>query len=150
MYACKIQKWKFVSVFNTAYHAGSRKACHKVCSNVIIDRFFALNCKKDQNNTETLSEWTSFGAVKTLQRQESTIPFKMYYGLLSRVPGIRNVFCFFIVKSTMQNYFHNVQVPCYCSLKCHHIRTTFFVSLFSLEVKLLWRYAFARGKGLGR
>jgi len=56
MYACKIQKWKFVSVFNTAYHAGSRKACHKVCSNVIIDRFFALNCKKDQNNTETLSE----------------------------------------------------------------------------------------------
>jgi len=56
MYACKIQNRKFGSVLTTAYRADSRKAYRKVCNNAIIDRFFALNCKKDQKNTENLSE----------------------------------------------------------------------------------------------
>jgi len=54
------------------------------------------------------------------------------------------------VKSAMQNYFHNFQVPCYSCVTWYETRTTFFTSLFSLEVKLLWRNAFACGKGLGR
>jgi len=94
MYACKIQNWKFGSVVTTACPADSRKAYRKVCNNAIISRFFALNCKKDQNNTENLSEWTSFGAVKTLQRQGSTIPFTMYHVLLSRVPASATYFTF--------------------------------------------------------
>jgi len=49
----------------------------------------------------------------------------------------------------MQNYFHRVQVPCYCCVTWYEARTTFFASLFSFEVKRLWRNAFARGKGLG-
>ena len=57
MYACKVQNWKFGSVLTTAYPADSRKAYCKVCNNAIIDRFFAFNCcKNDQNNTENLSE----------------------------------------------------------------------------------------------
>jgi len=56
----------------------------------------------------------------------------------------------FLVKSAMQNYFHNIQVSCYCCVTWYETRITFFASLFSLEVKLLWRNAFACGKGLGR
>jgi len=57
MYACKIQNWKFGSVLTTTYPADSRKTYRKVCNNAIIYRFFTLNCcKKDQNNTENLSE----------------------------------------------------------------------------------------------
>jgi len=75
-YACKIQNWKFGSVLATAYPVDSRKAYCKVCKSAIIDIFFGFNCcKKDQNNTDNLSEWTSSGAVKTLRRQESIIPF---------------------------------------------------------------------------
>jgi len=33
----------------------------------------------------------------------------------------------------MQNYFHNVQVPCYCCVTWYETRTTFFASLFALE-----------------
>ena len=33
----------------------------------------------------------------------------------------------------MQNYFHNIQVPCYCCVTWYETRTTFFASLFSLE-----------------
>ena len=60
MYACNIQNWKFGSVLS-AYPANSRKAYRKVCNNGIIDRFFVLNCEKDQNDTKNLSECTSFG-----------------------------------------------------------------------------------------
>jgi len=56
----------------------------------------------------------------------------------------------FIAKSAMQNFSHNVQVLCYCCVTWYQTRTTFFASLFSLEVKLLLRNAFAGGKGLGR
>jgi len=70
MHACKIQNWNFGSVLNTAYLADSRKTYCKVCNNAIIDRFFAFNCKTDQNNTENLSERTSLGAVKTLSAKK--------------------------------------------------------------------------------
>jgi len=33
----------------------------------------------------------------------------------------------------MQNYFHNIQVLCYCCVTWYETRTTFFASLFSLE-----------------
>jgi len=39
--------------------------------------------------------------------------------------SIRNVFHFFLVKSAMQNYFHNVQVSCYCCVTWHETRTIF-------------------------
>jgi len=55
----------------------------------------------------------------------------------------------FLVKSAMQNYFHNVQVSCYFCVTWYD-SDNFVASLFSLEVKLLWRNAFACGKGLGR
>jgi len=88
--------------------------------------------------------------VKILQRQGSTIPLKMYHVLLGRAPASETYFTFFHVKTAMQNYFHNVQVPCYCCVTWYVTRTTVFASLFSLQVKLLWRNAFACGKGLGR
>jgi len=150
MYACKIQKWKFGLVLTSAYRADLRKAYCKLCNNTIIDWFLAFNCcKKDQNNTENLSERTSFG-VKTLRRQRSMIPSKMCHVLLSRAPASETYFTFFLVKCAMQNYFHNVQVPCYCCVTRYETRTTFFAPLLSLEVKLLWCNAFARGRGLGR
>ena len=97
MYACKIQKYKFGSVLTAACPANSRKAYCKVCNNSIINRFFAFNCcKKDRNNTEHFSE--SFGAVDTLRRQGSAIPFKMHHVLLSRAPGSETYFTFFSSK----------------------------------------------------
>jgi len=91
MYACKIQNWKFDSVLITACPADSRKAYCKVCNNAIIDRFL-----KDRNNTENLSEWTLFGAVNTLQRQGSTIPFKIENApSFKQSSSIRNAFHFF-------------------------------------------------------
>jgi len=138
------------SVLTTACPADSKKAYCKVCYNAIINRFFAFNCcKKDRNNMENLSDWTSFGAASTLRRQGSTIPFKMHHVLLSRAPASETYFPFF-VKRAMQNYFHNLQVSCYFCATWYETRTTFFASLFSLEVKLLWRNAFACGKGWGR
>jgi len=95
MYACKIHNWKFGSVLTTAYPADSRKAYRKICNNAIMDRFFAWIAKKDQNNAENLSEGTSLGAVKTLQRQGSTIPFKLYHVLSSRAPASETYFTFY-------------------------------------------------------
>ena len=149
MYACKIQNWKSGSGLTTACPADSRNAYCKVCNNAIIDRFFAFNCKKDQNNTENLPEWTSFGAAEKLQRQGSTIPFTMYQVLLSRVP-------------TSETYFTLYRQKCHAKLFSQRssallllrnvVRDSdnFFASLFSLQVKLLWRNTFVRGKGLGR
>jgi len=73
----------------------------------------------------------------------------MYHVLLSRVPATGTYFTFSRQKC-QANYFLNVQVPRYCRVTWYETRTTFFVPLFSLEVKLLWRNAFARGRGLGR
>jgi len=150
MYACKIQNWKFGSVLTTAYPADSRKAYCKVYNNAIIGIFFAFNCcKKDQNSTENLSEWTPFGAVKT------SAPRK--YDTVQNGP------CSFRQSSSIRNVFHfSSRQKCNAKLFSqrssallflriwYHTRTTFFASLFSLEVKLLWRNAFARGQGLGR
>jgi len=83
---------------NDCLFADSTKAYCKVSNNAIINKFFAFNCKKDQNNTEKLSEWTSLGAIKTLRRQGSTIPFKMYHILLSRAPASAMYFTFFSSK----------------------------------------------------
>jgi len=76
--------------------------------------------------------------------------FKMYHVLLSRAPASERYFSFFLDEIAMQNFFHNIQVPCYCCVVWYQTQTTFFASLFSLEVKLLWRNAFAHGKSLGR
>ena len=154
MYACKIQNGKFGTVLTTAYRSNSRKAYCKVCNNAIIDRFFAFNCcKKDQSNAEILSEWTSFGAVKALRRQGSTIPFKMYHVLLSRAPSSEKHFTFLLVKSAMQNYFHNVQVPCCSCVAWYETRTTFsllyshlrwnFCGVMFLHVARVWAGSFA-------
>jgi len=58
--------------------------------------------------------------------------------------SIRNLFHFFLAKSAIQNYFHNVSALLLLRNVVRVTRTTFFASLFSLEVKLLWRNAFAR------
>jgi len=86
-------------VLTTARPADSRKTYCKVCNNAFINRFLALDCcKKDQSNEKNLSKWTLFGAVKTLRRQGSTIPFKMYHVLLSRAPSSETYFTFFMSK----------------------------------------------------
>ena len=146
MYACKIQDWKFGSVLTTAYPADSRKACCKVCNNAIINRLFAFNCcKKDQNNTENLSEWTSFGAVNTLRRQGSTILFKMHHVLLSRAPASERISPVSRQKCHAKLFSQHSSV---LLLLRNVVRDSdnFFASLFSLEVKFLWRNAFACGK----
>jgi len=101
-------------VLTTAYPANSRKPYFKVCNNAIKHRLFAFNCriKKDQNNTQNSSEWTSFGAVKTLRQQRSTIPFKMYHVLLSRAPASETYFTFFSPKVPSKIIFTTL-VPCY-------------------------------------
>jgi len=66
MYACNIQNWKFGSVLS-AYPANSRKAYRKVCNNGIIDRFFVLNCEKDQKicqNVHRLDDLLGFRVQK--------------------------------------------------------------------------------------
>ena len=150
MYACKIQNWKFGSVLTTACSADSRKAYCKVCNNAIINRFFAFNCcEKDRNNTENLSEWTSIGAVNTLRRQGSAIPFKMHHVLSSRAPASETYFTFSLSK------FHaklSSQRSSVLLLLRDVVRDSdnFFASLLRHEVKLLWRNAFALWQGLGR
>jgi len=161
MYACKTQNWKFGSVLTTVYPADSRKTYCKVCNNAIINRFFVFNCcKKGQNNTENFSEWTSFGAVNTLQRQyrsnctirKCTIPFKMHHVLFSRAPA-SETYLFFLVKIAMQNDFHNIQVPCYCCVMWYETRTIFsllyshfrwsFCGVMLLHVARVWTGSFA-------
>ena len=138
MYACRIQNWKFGSVLTTACPVDSRKAYWKVCKNAIINRFFSFNCcKKDRNNTEHLSEWTSFGAVNTLRCQGSTIPFKIHHLLLSRAPASETYsISLFLVKSAMQNYFHNVQVSCFSCVTWYETRTIFSL----LYSRLRWSF----------
>ena len=140
MYACKIQNWKFCSVLTTACPADSRNAYCKVCNNSIINRFFAFNCcEKDRNNTENLSEWTSFGAVNTFRLKESTIPFKEHH--VYHIPLLwsdeelqhQKRISLFFVKSVMQNYFHNVQVSCYCCATWYEAPTIFSFSYSHLR-----------------
>jgi len=105
MYACKIQNWIFGSVLTTAYHADSRKAYRKVCNNAIIDRFFALNFEKDQNNTEICqNEHRSellihFGAMEVRYRSKCTMFFyvelqasETYFTFLSSKVPCKSIF----------------------------------------------------------
>ena len=150
MYACKIQNWKFDSVLTTACSADSRKAYCKVCNNALINIFFAFNCcKKDRNNTENLSEWTSIGAVNTLRRQGSAIPFKMHHVLLSRAPASETYFTFSLSKCHAKLFSQRSSV---LLLLRDVVRDSdnCFASLLWHEVKLLWRNALALWQGLGR
>jgi len=137
MYACKIHNWKFGSVLPIACPADSRKAYCRVCKKAIINRFFAFNCcKKDRNNTENLSERTSFGVVNTLKRQGSTIPFKIHHVLLSRAPPSETYFTFFRQKCHAKLFSQHLSVL----LLLRNVvqdSDNFFASLLSLEVKLL-------------
>jgi len=123
MYACQIQNWKFGSVLTAACPTDSRKAYCKLCNNAIINTFFAFNCCKKSKWYRTFvrivrSCWYTSAPRKCDTVQNAPCCFK-------QSSRIRNVFHFFLVKSAMQNYFHNVQVSCYCCVTWYETRTIF-------------------------
>jgi len=90
-----------------------------------------------------------FRAVNTLRRQGSTIPFKIHHVLFSRAPASETYFTFFSLKCHAKLFSRHSSV---LLLLRNVVRDSdnFFVSLFSLEVKLLWRNAFCMWQGFGQ